>query len=125
MFTKDNIPYIMLALIGLIILAFTVSCSCKSSSIKEKMTEESLIFFYADWCGYCKQFKPEVEKYKGVKVQYVDCSQPDESQKILMKEYDVTGFPAMFYKANNSKYTFNKARNLEGINDFVNECRAK
>ena len=83
----------------------------------------AIIDFYADWCGYCKQFKPEVQKYKGLPVEYVDCTQPSEKERSAMSQYGVSGFPAMFYKSDTKTVTFNKARTTQGIEEFVNECR--
>lgn len=111
------------AFVGLLLTLIAVRCLCKNGSIKEPMTEETLIFFYADWCGYCQQFKPEVEKYKGIPVQYVNCTSPSDTEKQLMREYDVSGFPAVFYRSSTSVITFNKQRTLEGIEEFVSECR--
>lgn len=125
MISNKHVPYLIFGVLGLLICLVSVRCLCSNTSIKEGMTEEVLIFFYADWCGHCKQFKPEVEKYKGVSVQSVDCTNPGSKEKALMKEYDVTGFPSMFYKSGSNQATFNKQRTVEGINEFVDECRVK
>lgn len=121
--TRTDLVFFMFAILGLILTVVAVRCLCKNGTIKENMTEETLIFFYADWCGYCKQFKPEVQKYKGIPVQYVNCTSPGETEKQLMKEYNITGFPAMFYKSSTIVKTFNKERTTRGIEEFVNECR--
>lgn len=126
MFTKKNAPYMFVTLVAALLVTLVVyRCMCGSMDVKEKMTQETLVFFYADWCGYCKAFKPEVQKYTGMSVQYVDCTQPSEKERKLMQEYSVTGFPALFYKSSDKQITFNKARNTSGIVEFVNECRSK
>lgn len=124
MLKKQSILYGVITIIGLMIILITVKCVC-TKNIKEKMTEESLIFFYADWCGYCKSFKPEVEKYKGIHVEKVDCTNPTENEKKLMQEYNVNGFPALFYKSDSNVVTFEKSRTIESITSFVDECRVK
>ena len=126
MFTKKNAPFVFVAVVlMLLVTLFVYRCICGSKDLKEKMTQETLVFFYADWCGYCKQFKPEVQKYKGMSVQHVDCTQPGEKEKQLMQQYNVTGFPALFYKSTDKQITFNKPRTTSGIVEFVNECRSK
>jgi len=56
----------------------------------------ALIFFYAPWCGHCKNAKPEFEKVmkmaKG-KAHMIDC---DAHQEIAQK-YDIKGFPTIRY----------------------------
>ena len=56
----------------------------------------SLVFFYAPWCGHCKNAKPEFEKVmktaKG-KAHMIDC---DAHQEIAQK-YDIKGFPSIRY----------------------------
>ena len=121
MFSKENFPYLMLGLLALTLTFLVFTCMCKQ--VKEKMTDEHLVFFYADWCGYCKQFKPEVQKYKGIPIEYVDCTQPSENEKALMREHSVSGFPALFYKSDSKTVTFNKPRTTQGIQEFVTECR--
>jgi len=57
----------------------------------------SMIFFYAPWCGHCKNTKPEFEKLmqmaKG-RAHMIDC---DANQEIAQK-YGIQGFPTIrFY----------------------------
>ena len=33
----------------------------KSSEVDNKV---NILFFYADWCGHCKTFKPEFQKFQ-------------------------------------------------------------
>jgi protein disulfide-isomerase-like protein len=55
-----------------------------------------IIFFYAPWCGHCKNAKPEFEKVmrmaKG-RAHMIDC---DAHQDIAQK-YDIKGFPTIRY----------------------------
>jgi protein disulfide-isomerase A6 len=59
----------------------------------------ALVFFYAPWCGHCKNAKPEFEKVmqmaKG-RAHMIDC---DAHQEIAQK-YNVKGFPTIRYYPN-------------------------
>ncbi len=62
----------------------------------------AIIFFYAPWCGHCKNAKPEFEKLmqmaKG-KAHMIDC---DEHKEVAQK-YGVQGFPTIRYYPNGPK----------------------
>jgi protein disulfide-isomerase-like protein len=56
----------------------------------------SLIFFYAPWCGHCKNAMPqyqEVMKAAKDKAFKIDC----ESHKDIARKYNITGFPTIRY----------------------------
>jgi protein disulfide-isomerase-like protein len=61
-----------------------------------------MIFFYAPWCGHCKNAKPEFEKLMQIakgKAHMIDC---DSHQEIAQK-YDIKGFPTIRYYPNGPK----------------------
>lgn len=54
-----------------------------------------LVFYYADWCGHCKQAKPEFVKAKetlGDHAVMVDCSKRENAER-----YQVSAFPTFRY----------------------------
>lgn len=66
-----------------------------------KKKKPVVVFFYADWCGYCQRFAPtynEVAKSKDIKkkfaIAYVNCD--DQANSALVSEYGVQGFPTVF-----------------------------
>lgn len=83
--------------------------------------EAKLYFFYADWCGYCKKFKPEWEKLKaesnlGVKLEEVDCS---NEAPALAKEYNVGGFPTIILVNGSNKVTYEGQRTADALVSFI------
>ena len=61
-----------------------------------------IVLFFAEWCGHCKKLLPTFEKIdeasKDVSVFAVNCSDSkDEDVKTLMKNFDIKGYPTIFW----------------------------
>ena len=72
-----------------------------------KKQKPIVVFFYADWCGYCQRFAPtfyKVTKDKEIKkkfaVAYVNCDKPENRE--YMEQFNVQGFPTV-YVINNDR----------------------
>ena len=66
-----------------------------------KKQKPVVVFFYADWCGFCQRFAPtffKVTKDKDIKkkfaVAYVNCDKPENAE--YMQQFKVQGFPTVF-----------------------------
>ena len=98
--------WIIFCLILLAIILFAIFYPRRqyAMSVHKIMSSDkpAMIFFYAPWCGHCKNAKPEFEKLmqmaKG-KAHMIDC---DAHQNIAQK-YDVKGFPTIRYYPNGPK----------------------
>jgi protein disulfide-isomerase len=124
----DNLTYILIAVI--VILAIAIICICKSKSgfgshnetestsvIMPSISTDSVIIFYAPWCGYCKrsmdEFKEAVSRGNG-KIVLIDATHDDH--KHLLKEYNVKGFPTII-KGDRTKYA--GPRTAEALVEFL------
>ena len=88
----------------------------------------AIVFFYAEWCGHCKRFKPEWNKFKkkmngkrvnGTILVVMECSSEEEEK---VQEYDVNGFPTLkLLDANGQEIKeFSGQRNTNSLVEFVN-----
>ena len=98
-------------------------CQNKKSPFEMFSGGAKLYFFYADWCGYCRKFKPEWEKLKaepnlGIELEEVDCS--NEAPK-LAKEYNVKGFPTLILLNDGNKVTYEGERSADAIISFIKD----
>ncbi|KAI3387078.1 hypothetical protein SNEBB_000643 [Seison nebaliae] len=69
-------------------------------ALETKKHRNSLVMFYAPWCGYCKKTKPDfiaAAKETGLTEKNafiaVDCT----VEKELCEQYEIKGFPTFFY----------------------------
>jgi thiol-disulfide isomerase/thioredoxin len=98
-------------------------CQNKKSPFEMFSGGAKLYFFYADWCGYCKKFKPEWKKLKaepnlGVQLEEVDCS---NEAPALAKEYNVGGFPTLILVHSSNKVTYEGERSADAIISFIKD----
>ena len=104
---KKNLNNILILLsIGAIICSFITTRegfeSSPSSLNDDIASGKKIVWFYAPWCGHCKNMAPDwsklVSKYDNVKVNgktvrilSVDC----DANKGLGKEFGIKGFPTI------------------------------
>ena len=97
---------------------FNDSIKITSADAKnDSITKDTVLIFYAPWCGYCKrsmdEFKDAVSQGNG-KIMMINSDDP--GSKELINKFNVSGFPTIM-KASGEKYT--GPRTASGITDFA------
>lgn len=94
------------------------------SKFLKKETKPVMVMFYAPWCGFCKQMKPDYSKAatelknKAV-LAAIDVNRPENS--VIRKLYNITGFPTLlYYERNVKKQVYEGENNKEAIVAFMN-----
>ena len=96
----------------------------KQVIINSDKHKKELVLFYANWCGYSKQFLPiwndiilELDKL-GYKYRMIESDNRDE-----IEEYKITGFPSLVFIDHDLDINilYKGVRNKESILSFVND----
>jgi len=118
----------ILLVLLLILLLGVISFTCRSkfgststsegSSKTDAIRDDTVLVFYAPWCGHCKKsmndFKDAESKGNG-KVMLINSDDPDNSE--IMKKYKVQGFPTIM---KGDKKSYNGGRTSKEILEFAN-----
>jgi len=86
-----------------------------------KDNKQTLVEFYAPWCGHCKKLTPEYEKAavqlkeKGVTLAKVDAT----VEKDIAERYEVKGYPALFWFEDGKKGEYDGGRTADTIVQWV------
>jgi len=120
---KKTLSYIGIGVVVFIILAYTIYYFTR-----EKYSESDCIFrmFYVEWCGYCKQAKPQFEPMIGTAkinnrpVQIVMVNADEQPQ--LAQQFGVRGFPTfVLTKSNGESVNYNGDRLQPAFRAFLEE----
>jgi protein disulfide-isomerase len=83
--------------------------------------ENIIIKFYADWCGHCKNIKPEWDKCAkevnkdSKRMIKVDVGGKSKEEAALAEKYGVDGFPTILIFQNGSHEPYNGARSADAF----------
>ena len=91
--------------------------------------QKSMVLFYADWCGHCKQFMPEWDKIsneinevqENVKLIKVNCGDPqnNKTHKKIMDTYSIQGYPTIKVIENGNAKEYDGDRTSSGIKSYL------
>mgnify|MGYP003387377314 CR=1 FL=1 len=98
-----------------------------SSNLKN-YTKNSIILFYADWCGHCKDFIPQYVKMPNQirKVNFAAVDGNLERNKSVLQKYNIEGFPTMLHFNSNGSYKeYNGNRTVKDIKLYINSQAKK
>ena len=140
-FTRQQLLMAAIAVLAVVALALLIAIVRRrraktpseetSEGFQTGAEEYSLYFFRANWCGYCKQFKPiwddfvdecnNSDSFKNVAIVELDVD--EESSKELLKKYDVKGFPhvVLVHNARDERMVFDRERSKEQLMKFMKE----
>lgn len=120
--------FFLIAIILTIILSLL--CIKKLQKKKEMFVnkQDTILYFYANWCPHCTTFKPEVIQFKNRQANSnnpVDVRLLEESNcpPELMKKHNIRGFPTVIYTSKDKTIEFNGERNAVSLEAFLDQCR--
>jgi thiol-disulfide isomerase/thioredoxin len=75
----------------------TVVDSDSAQLLSDKLRSGNwIVLCYAEWCGYCQQFKPEWEHIKSIMPSHINTAQVEsEKLSILPNKIEVAGYPTL------------------------------
>ena len=84
-----------------------------------KKKEPVLVLYYANWCHYCQDFKPEWNNL--VKKCKVDTAELESSDSHLSKEthHTVTSYPTLKLYVNGKTVNYDEQRSVANIEKFI------
>ena len=88
-----------------------------------KKYDSLYILYYAPWCGHCHEFIPKYvetadyckEKNISIKFAKIDASKNQNASV----EFEVSGYPSIYFLYNGQRYKFDGIRNKEGLLYFM------
>ena len=96
----------------------------------ESTSDVEILFFYTDWCPYCKTAKPEWNKVKeeldGTKLKSynlifkdINCTNENKENSALMTTYKIEGYPTIKLIKNNEVIDYDAKPNSETLKQFI------
>lgn len=130
---KKTLIYVGVGVVLLILISYAIWYFTRGEKFQETPqlafgSEKPYTFrmFYVDWCGYCKQAKPEFQPMVGTAkinnkpVEIVMVNADDQSD--LAKQFGVQGFPTfVLTKPDGTNSLYNGQRKGSDFTDFLNK----
>lgn len=124
------LPILLLFIIGIVIYN---SCTKPQESFTNNNSngKDCIIrFFYVDWCGHCKNAKPQFTQFmnqnngktikgKMVTIEMINCESSDQNKK-LASQFNVKGYPTIIAMINGKEVQYNGPRTTAGLDQWLN-----
>ncbi|KAJ9598382.1 hypothetical protein L9F63_010904 [Diploptera punctata] len=100
-----------------------ISDAVSLTKFLRKEARPTLVLFYAPWCGFCKQLKPEyaaaATELKGNSIlAAIDVNRPENA--VIRQQFNITGFPTMLYfESGIQKFVYEGENNKNGLVGFM------
>jgi hypothetical protein len=98
-----------------------------SSTTENKNTEILILYFYTEWCPYCKQSMPEINKFQDfiegknasgnylITLSKIDC----DKQSTIADKYKIEAYPTIKLLYKNKVYDYDAKPNKENLIQFM------
>jgi protein disulfide-isomerase-like protein len=85
-----------------------------------KLKDNTLVLFYADWCGHCQRVKPIWDELSSkFNLHKVDCSNSKDMK--VVKNLQIEGYPTiLFFKNGEAKGKYDGDRSAESLVEYIN-----
>jgi len=102
-----------------------VNLVLKQNNIDVNPILPTIVLFYGEWCGHCKQFKPVWNEFEKItNREFINVIKTNSEQ--LMTKYDIQGIPVVKYFDNKGGIIeYNGERSVNGLADFINQILKK
>lgn len=120
----EEIVICVLLVVLVVLVVYYIYQNNTNEGFEGKSDNLVVYFFYVDWCGYCKQAKPEIKKLEekinsnemnNVKLVKVNCDEEEE----MASNFGVKGYPTIVAEKNGEKNTFNSKVDADDIQKWL------
>jgi thiol-disulfide isomerase/thioredoxin len=91
---KDLIYYLLIVVALIVYLNLPYSSPSTFNAMGSSSSTNTVYIFYAPWCGHCKRSMNEFTK-ASTNPNIILINTDDPSSKMLMREFDINGFPTI------------------------------
>lgn len=101
-------------------------------------TKVETILYHANWCHFCKLFKPEWDKFEHsipqingllkdveISAKSIEESQLDKEKMPKINGTEIKGFPTIKIKVNEKEYEYGGKRNSESLKEEIMKLTKK
>ena len=94
--------------------------------VTKNVENPTIINYWAEWCGYSRQFNPiwndfkksAATKYPNLQIADYDVGN-DDKRIAVSKKAGVTGYPTVVFFYNGNRYSQGGVRSVDKLNEFV------